>query len=165
MRSLAALDMEVYRGSYIFLVSCSHVSQSAVLQRFYVGRPVSGLVWLLTGGLFGIGWVIDFFLIPEFVEEVSSRTSLCVCLPHCSCSPALFLAVQHNKKVFHQQMLETGSSLLFDGEYGAQGSGYMGGDSGAFSGAVAPYAQHVYYPQTNGYAQQRGGGGQNYGYY
>ncbi len=35
-----------------------------------MGRPISGLVWLLSGGLFGIGWVIDFFLIPEFVEEV-----------------------------------------------------------------------------------------------
>lgn len=36
-------------------------------QRFYVGRPASGIVWLLTGGLFGIGWLIDFFLIPDFV--------------------------------------------------------------------------------------------------
>ena len=35
--------------------------------RFYVGRPASGLVWLFTGGLFGIGWIIDFFLIPDFV--------------------------------------------------------------------------------------------------
>ena len=38
--------------------------------RFYVGRPVSGLVWLLTGGLLGIGWLVDACLIPEFVEEV-----------------------------------------------------------------------------------------------
>jgi hypothetical protein len=39
-------------------------------QRFYVGRPMSGLVWLFTGGLFGIGWLIDLFLLPQFVEEV-----------------------------------------------------------------------------------------------
>ena len=38
--------------------------------RFYVGRPVSGFVWLFTGGLFGIGWIIDFFLLTQFVEEV-----------------------------------------------------------------------------------------------
>lgn len=37
----------------------------------------------------------DVFLIPEFVEE-------------------------HNKKVFHQQMMNTGNSLLFDGEYGVR---------------------------------------------
>jgi hypothetical protein len=46
-----------------------------VLQRFYVGRPVSGLVWLFTFGLFGIGWLIDVFLIPEFVEEVCEPTT------------------------------------------------------------------------------------------
>lgn len=28
------------------------------LQRFYVGRPISGLVWLFTVGLFGIGWIM-----------------------------------------------------------------------------------------------------------
>jgi TM2 domain-containing membrane protein YozV len=41
--------------------------------RFYVGRPVSGIVWFFTGGLFGVGWLIDFFLIPALVEEVSWR--------------------------------------------------------------------------------------------
>ena len=39
-----------------------------LLQRFYVGRPVSGLVWLFTCGLFGLGWVVDFFLLSDFVE-------------------------------------------------------------------------------------------------
>ena len=33
--------------------------------RFYVGRTGSGIVWLCTFGLFGIGWIIDAFLIPE----------------------------------------------------------------------------------------------------
>lgn len=37
-------------------------------QRFYVGRPVSGLVWMFTGGLLGIGWVIDFFLLSDMIE-------------------------------------------------------------------------------------------------
>jgi TM2 domain-containing membrane protein YozV len=32
--------------------------------RFYYGRPVSGTIWFLTGGLLGIGWIIDLFLIP-----------------------------------------------------------------------------------------------------
>jgi hypothetical protein len=34
---------------------------------------MSGLVWLFTGGLFGVGWAIDFFLIPQFVEEVREQ--------------------------------------------------------------------------------------------
>ena len=32
--------------------------------RFYYGKPVSGLIWLLTAGLLGIGWIMDVFLIP-----------------------------------------------------------------------------------------------------
>jgi TM2 domain-containing membrane protein YozV len=32
--------------------------------RFYFGRPLTGTLWLLTGGLLGVGWLIDLFLIP-----------------------------------------------------------------------------------------------------
>ena len=32
--------------------------------RFYYGRPLTGLLWFFTLGLFGIGWVVDLFLIP-----------------------------------------------------------------------------------------------------
>jgi TM2 domain-containing membrane protein YozV len=33
--------------------------------RFYYGKPVSGTIWFFTFGLFFIGWIIDFFLIPS----------------------------------------------------------------------------------------------------
>ncbi|MFT5220231.1 MAG: TM2 domain-containing membrane protein YozV [Planctomycetota bacterium] len=32
--------------------------------RFYYGRPLSGTLYFFTLGLFLIGWLIDFFLIP-----------------------------------------------------------------------------------------------------
>lgn len=39
------------------------------LHRFYSGRPISGLIWLFTGGLCGIGQVIDLIFIPRMIED------------------------------------------------------------------------------------------------
>lgn len=41
--------------------------------RFYYGRPVTGILWFLTGGLLGIGWIVDLFLIPGMDREVEHR--------------------------------------------------------------------------------------------
>ena len=38
------------------------------LHRFYLGRWVTGLVWLLTGGLFFVGSLVDLFVIPGMVQ-------------------------------------------------------------------------------------------------
>jgi TM2 domain-containing membrane protein YozV len=37
------------------------------LHKFYLGRPVVGLLYFFTGGLFLLGWIVDFFTLPRQV--------------------------------------------------------------------------------------------------
>lgn len=39
------------------------------VHRLYAGRWVTGLLWLATGGLCGVGQMIDLFFIPRMVED------------------------------------------------------------------------------------------------
>lgn len=41
--------------------------------RFYYGKQITGTIWFFTFGLFFIGWIIDFFLIPSMDEEADFR--------------------------------------------------------------------------------------------
>jgi|CryBogDrversion2_5_1035270.scaffolds.fasta_scaffold88572_1 TM2 domain-containing membrane protein YozV len=120
--------------------------------RFYVGRSTSGLVWLCTGGLLGIGWIIDFFLLPSFVNE-------------------------HNKQEFQNQMMN-GDSLLYDNDYSYSNvqSNFQSNVGMAYSttsnGYGAPYANaNFYVPQQppgarSGYSTSGYGYGyENKGYY
>ena len=42
------------------------------IHRFYCGKWKTGILWFLTGGLFGIGWLIDIILVPSMVRESNS---------------------------------------------------------------------------------------------
>ncbi len=41
--------------------------------RFYYGKPLTGILWFFTLGLLGVGWLIDFFLIPAMDREADER--------------------------------------------------------------------------------------------
>ena len=43
--------------------------------RFYVGKAGTAFLWLLTGGLAGIGALVDLFLIPKMVRECNNPQS------------------------------------------------------------------------------------------
>ncbi|MDN4475832.1 NINE protein [Demequina sp. SYSU T00192] len=46
------------------------------IHHFYMGKIGRGILWLLTGGLFFIGWIVDLFTIPSQVRTVNARRSV-----------------------------------------------------------------------------------------
>jgi TM2 domain-containing membrane protein YozV len=43
--------------------------------RFYYGKTITGIIYYCTFGLLGIGWIIDFFKIPQMERESNRRYS------------------------------------------------------------------------------------------
>ena len=39
------------------------------IHRFYMGKILTGLLWLISGGLFGIGWLYDFCTLNSQIDE------------------------------------------------------------------------------------------------
>ena len=51
-----------YRNKTVALILCIFLGFLGA-HKFYVGKTGMGLIYLFTGGIFGIGWIIDIFLI------------------------------------------------------------------------------------------------------
>ncbi|MEM7402841.1 MAG: TM2 domain-containing protein [Myxococcota bacterium] len=47
----------------------------AGLHRFYLGRPVSGMLYTMTWGFFGIGTFLDMLQMPLLVQETNALSS------------------------------------------------------------------------------------------
>ena len=43
------------------------------LHKFYLGKIGWGILYMLTGGLFLIGWLIDLFTIPSQVRHINEE--------------------------------------------------------------------------------------------
>lgn len=43
------------------------------IHRFYAGKPLTGIIWLFTLGLLGIGQFIDLFLIPSMIAKANAQ--------------------------------------------------------------------------------------------
>lgn len=39
--------------------------------RFYMGKFITGLIWLITGGLFFFGWLYDFCTLNNQIDELN----------------------------------------------------------------------------------------------
>lgn len=44
------------------------------VHRFYLGKPLTGILYLLTFGLVGIGWLYDLFTLNTQVDECNRAT-------------------------------------------------------------------------------------------
>jgi len=44
--------------------------------RFYLGKIPTGLLWMFTGGLFGLGAIYDLLTLPRQVQEANLRQAL-----------------------------------------------------------------------------------------
>lgn len=56
------VDNYPYKSKVVALLLCLFLGYLGI-HRFYVGKIGTGLIWLFTGGLFFVGWLVDFMSI------------------------------------------------------------------------------------------------------
>ncbi len=63
--------MDKHRTGSIYVLWLGILFGLGGLHRLYNGKVATGILWLCTGGLFGVGQIIDLFLIPRMAEAKS----------------------------------------------------------------------------------------------
>lgn len=84
--------------------------------RFYFGKPITGTIWFFTGGLLGIGWLIDLFLIPQMDEEADHRYQTGLVDYNLTWVLLTFLGIFGVHRFFMGKIL-TGALYLFTGGF------------------------------------------------
>ncbi|WP_084102796.1 TM2 domain-containing protein [Demequina sp. NBRC 110051] len=46
------------------------------IQHFYLGKIGRGILYLLTAGVFGIGWIVDLFTLPAQTRAVNAQRAV-----------------------------------------------------------------------------------------
>ncbi len=69
----------MYRNSVGYGLWCLFFLGLAGIHRIYLGKYGTGILWLLTAGLFGIGQFVDLFRMKKLVREANVRDGH---LPH-----------------------------------------------------------------------------------
>lgn len=66
-------DIRFKAGRYDYSVAWILLTFLGVfgIHRFYMGKIGTGLIWLLTGGLFLVGWLYDFCTLNQQVDRLN----------------------------------------------------------------------------------------------
>jgi hypothetical protein len=67
----SSVAMNSKSTAYVLWLGC--LLQINGLHRLYNGKVASGLLWMFTFGLFGVGQFIDLFFIPRMVDDHNIR--------------------------------------------------------------------------------------------
>lgn len=68
-------DHRYQPGPFDFTVAwvlCTFVGALGI-HRMYLGKWPTGVLWLLTGGCFGIGWVYDYWTLNAQISDANAR--------------------------------------------------------------------------------------------
>lgn len=69
-------EAQVYKVGIAYLLWLFSGFGALGFHRFYLNKPVTGVLWIMTGGLGMVGSAYDFFTLPNQVREANIRAEV-----------------------------------------------------------------------------------------